>query len=367
LVPIQEWDEHQTKEPEIDLIELAKYIWYKRLFITKVTGVFIVIGLLIALLSPKEYQTGATLLPESQSTQRGAEGLLEQYGGMLGMSGINLNMDQQGMIPPTLYPHIVQSLPFQLELLNKEVEFAAFDTTTTVYAFFDEVYTPSVFSYVKGYTLGLPGKIIGLIKGAKNIDRPLPQGFAADSVVSVTKDQMSVIENMQGRVTVSLSEDTGVINLSVKMPDPHAAAQVGKTSIRLLKEYMTNYRTRKAKEDLRYAQQQLTDVRQGFEKAQNKLAEFRDSNVNLATAKAQTREQRLQSEYDLAFNVYNSVAQRVEQAKMKVQEQTPVVRILQPVQVPINDTTSGLTILIISIALGVILSISYLIIKFIIN
>jgi uncharacterized protein involved in exopolysaccharide biosynthesis len=352
-VPVEEWDERQTEETEIDLVELAQHIWDERLFIAKVTAVFIAIGLAVALLAPKEYQTGATLMPEMQSQQSGAAGLLEQYGGMLGMSGADLNMGQESTIPPTLYPQIVQSLPFQLELLNKEVEFAEFDTTTTVYSFFDEVYTPSVFSYAKEYTLGLPGKIIGLLKGEEEIERPLPQGFAADSVVSVTKDQMSVIENLQERVTVSLNEETGVINLTVKMPDPNAAAQVGKTSIGLLKEYMTNYRTRKAQEDLKYARQQLQDVRQRFEEAQNQLAEFRDSNQNLATAKAQTREQRLQSEYDLAFNVYNSVAQRVEQAKMKVQEQTPVVSILQPVQVPIEESSPNkIAIILIFMATG---------------
>jgi chromosome segregation ATPase len=159
-------------------------------------------------------------------------------------------------------------LPFQLELLNKKVHFADFDTTTTVYAFFDEVYTPSVFSYAMEYTIGLPGKIIGLlVKGEDEIKQPLPKGFAADSVVSVTKDQMEVIENMRERVTVSLSEETGVLNLTVEMPDPNAAAQVGKTSISLLKEYMTNYRTRKAQEDLEHARQQLEEVRTALQEA----------------------------------------------------------------------------------------------------
>ncbi|MFH5886311.1 Wzz/FepE/Etk N-terminal domain-containing protein [Halalkalibaculum sp. DA3122] len=364
-MPVEEWDERQTEEREIDLVELAKHIWDERFFIAKVTGVFIVIGLLVALLAPKEYQTGATLMPEVQSEQSGASSLLQQYGGLLGMSGGDLNMGQQGIIPPTLYPQIVQSLPFQLELLNKSVYFAEFDTTTTVYNFFDEVYTPSVFSYVTGYTIGLPGKIIGLIKGeGDEIKRPLPQGFATDSVVSVTKSQMEVIENMQQRVTVSLNEESGVINLSVEMPDPNAAAQVGKTSIALLKEYMTNYRTRKAQEDLEHALQQLEEVRQRFEEAQSRLAEFRDSNVNLATAQAQTREQRLQSEYDIAFNVYNSLAQRVEQAKLKVQEQTPVVSILQPVQVPLEDNTSGMVILVLITVVGFLLSIVWILIEY---
>jgi len=113
-----------------------------------------------------------------------------------------------------------------------------------------------------------------------------------------------------------------------------------------MREYVTNYRTRKAEEDLKFAREQMQTAMENFETAQNKLAEFRDSNINLSSARAQTQQQRLQSEYDLAFNVYNTLAQQVEQAKLKVQEQTPVVSVLQPVQVPVDDETSGLKILI---------------------
>ena len=57
-MPVEEWDERQTEETEIDLVELAQHIWDERLFIAKVTAVFIAIGLAVALLAPKEYQTG---------------------------------------------------------------------------------------------------------------------------------------------------------------------------------------------------------------------------------------------------------------------------------------------------------------------
>lgn len=345
LVPVEEWENEEKSEREIDLVELARYIWDNRKTIYKFTAVGIILGLLVALLSPKEYRSGATLIPETQSSQSGANSLLQRYGGLLGMSG-SADLGSEGLIPPQLYPQIVQSLPFQLELLNTEVRFPEFDTTTTVYHFFDEVYTPSVFSYLKAYTIGLPGKIIGLIKG-KGEERPLPRGFETDSIITLTKAQMEIIEGMRKRISVSLNEESGVINLYVEMPDPQAAAHVAKTSIGLLTEYVVNYRTRKAEEDLAFAQAQLETARQEFEASQNRWAEFRDQNINLATARAQTQQQRLQSEYDLAFNVYSSLAQQVEQAKLKVQEQTPVVSVLQPVQVPVEDTTSGLRVLVI--------------------
>lgn len=275
-------------------------MWDRRRFIAKVTGIFVIIGLLIALLSPVEYEINATLLPEAQSMQSGVSGLLEQYGGLLGMSS-NLSMGQERTIPPQLYPNIVQSLPFQLELLNTRTTFSEFDTTTTVYVFFDEIYTPSVFSYVIGYTIGLPGKIRGLFQEEAPV-QPLPKGFATDSIVSVTKNQMEVIEDMRERMTVGLDEESGTLTLTAEMPDPQAAAEIGQTGITLIKEYIKNYRTRKAMQNLEFAEEQMAKAKERFEQAQNRLVKFRDSNVILTTAKAQAEEQRLQSEFDLAFN-----------------------------------------------------------------
>jgi len=363
LVPVDEWQEEGERENEIDLVELAKHIWENRSTIYKFVAVGIVLGLAVALLSPKEYRSGATLMPEVESSQGGASRLLQQYGGLLGISG-NLDAGSEGMIPPQLYPQIVQSLPFQLALLNTEVEFSEFDTTTTVYRFFDQVYTPSVFSYVTAYTVGLPGQIIGLFK-EEEPEAALPRGFEVDSIISVTKDQMEIIDDMRERVSVSLNEESGVINLTVEMPDPNASAQVAKTSISLIKDYITQYRTRKAQEDLKFAEEQLQTAQERFEAAQNKLAEFRDGNVNLSSARAQTQQERLQSEYDLTFNVYNSLAQQVEQAKLKVQEQTPVVSVLQPVQVPVDDETSGLNIIIGFTLLGFLSTVTFLIIHYI--
>lgn len=54
-----------SREEEIDLIEVARKLWRNRRLILKVTGVFIVLGILVALFSPVEYSAGSTLVPQS--------------------------------------------------------------------------------------------------------------------------------------------------------------------------------------------------------------------------------------------------------------------------------------------------------------
>lgn len=348
-------------ESEISLIELFQVFWDKRLLILKITGTFIFLGLLIAVLSPKEYSTSATLMPEAQSTQSRAGSLLQQYGGFLGING-GLSMGQEGSIPPQLFPNIVQGLPFQIELMNTPVQFTEYDTTVTPHVFFTKIYSPTFFSYLLDYTVGLPGKLIGLLK-EEIPQKPLITKANRDSILSLSREQMETVETLRERLSVNINQETGLLTLTVEFPDPQAAAEIGKAGIFLLKEHVKQYRTEKARQNLEFAREQVREARERFEEAQNQLAEFRDSNLNLATAKAQTREQELQSEYDLAFNLYNSLSQRLEQAKLELQEETPVLTILQPVSVPLEDNTSGILILIVSGMLGAIISLGWVLVS----
>lgn len=365
LVPVDDWPQAgggKGGSQEIDLRALADHAWDRRQFIFKFTAVFVAIGLLIALLSPVEYQSGATLLPENQEGFSGAGGLLEEYGGLIGLGG-SIQLDQQESIPPKLYPDIVNSLPYQLEILNKEIYYSEYDTTVTNYNFFDDIYSPSILSYVKSYTLGLPGKIKSLFTEEAPED-PLPKGFEGDSIVTITKHQSIIVNQMRGRISVVLDDESGLINVSVEMPDPNAAAQIGQLSVNLLKEYITNYRTRKAEEDLEFTRGQMLNAEDEWRAVQVRLADFQDQNIGgQLTARAQTEEQRLQSEYDLAFNKYNSLAQKVEQAKLRVQEKTPVVTVLKPVQMPVdNAKPQRRLIVILSLFLGFLFSFGYVVI-----
>src|SRR5699024_8305679 len=124
---------------------------------------------------------------------------------------------------------------------------------------------------------------------------------------------METVKTMRQRLTVSVDQKTGVITLNSEFTDPQATAEIGQAGIVLLKDYMRDYRTRKANQDLEFGQGQVAEAKKDFEQAQQNLAEFQDSNLNLATAKAETRRQELQSQYDLAFNLYNSLNKHLQQ------------------------------------------------------
>lgn len=345
-------------DDEIYLLELLKTIWESRKTIYKFIAAGFVLGFLVAFLTPKEYLSSTTLMPEySTDSQGGASGLLQQYGSLIGLSGAGGYSSGSNAIRVELYPEIVQSLTFHKKLAEHEFYFPDKDTTTNFFDYYLEIKSPGIIGYLLDYTIGLPSKIIGLFSDGNKATRSTDTN---DQIISLTRDEMWVINELRSRVNASLNEKSGIVAVSVKMRDPDLAARVAQFTVEELTAYLFEYRTEKVQKGLEFIEEQLAKAQIRFEEAQLNLAEFRDSNQGNLTARALTEEQRLNSEYEVAFNLYNNLTQQFEEAKLKVQEETPIFKVLQPVQVPVNDQTSGVTILIVYILLGAMASISWI-------
>ena len=347
-------------EDEIDLLELAKTIWSKRMFIVKVVTLGAVIGVFAALLSPKEYKSTATLMPEySTESGGGASSLLRQYGGLLGMSGGSYATNSNA-IRVDLYPNIVQSTNFQLKLMDQPFYFSDINQEATLFDYYTELNSPGVMGLLAEYTIGLPGKILGAFIPKKELMTTVPGDANESMVLNLSKEEFGVISTLRQKITASLDEESGIVSVTVTLPDNVAAAAVTEYTIKELTEYLTEYRTEKVLRDLTFVEEQLATAEARFEEAQLTLAEFRDSNQGMLSARAQTEEQRLNSEYQIAFNLYNGLTQQYEEAKLKVQEETPMFKTLEAVQVPLEDETSGAMILIVFIMLSGIGSIGWI-------
>ncbi len=351
------------REEEIDLIELARKIWAERKLIARTVGVFVALGLLVAFGSTTEYRSEARLLPELRKEEGGASGLLNRFSGLSGLAGIDLGMmGGVDAISPQLYPEVLKSTPFMLHLLNTRVEIPSLDTTATVYDYMTELKKTSLMGYIGKFTVGLPGTILKMFRKE---DKTVPNTRTGSrGPIRITKMQSEVIEELQDRIRANTDQKNGVITVSAEFPDPVLAAQVAEEALDYLQEYITNYRTNKAANDLAFIREQHDRARGDFEKAQQALATFRDENRNVISARVQSEEERLQAEYNLAFNVYNSLAQQLEQARIRVQEETPVYTQLDPVKIPAEKSKPRrLVLLTIFIILSVSLSIFWIIIK----
>ena len=74
-----------------------------------------IIGLIVAIFSQKEYTASSTMVPQLSKSQSKLGGLSS----LAAMAGFNLDMNMEtSELSPYVYPQIVQSVPFQLELME---------------------------------------------------------------------------------------------------------------------------------------------------------------------------------------------------------------------------------------------------------
>ena len=286
----------KPEEQEIDLIELAQKVWAERKMLYKVCGIAAVIGLIVGFSIPKEYSTEVTLAPESASKMNAGS-----MGALAAMAGINLGGASAGedALSPELYPDIVKSTPFLLELFDVKVKDQKGKIDTTLYAKYQR-------SSWMGTVVSAPFKALGWTLSLFK-DKPEKKEGKIDPF-RLTLDETRVAEALSKRILVTIDKKTGVTTLEVTMQDPLISASLTDTVMRCLQNYITDYRTNKARHDLAFTEKLYNEAKADYQNAQKKYATFADANQNVVLLSYRAEQERLKNEVELAYTVYTQVS-----------------------------------------------------------
>ena len=115
-----------------------------------------------------------------------------------------------------------------------------------------------------------------------------------------------------------------------------SSATMAETVTQRWQEYITTYRTNKASHDLVYTELLYNEAQQNYYDAQQRYAKYVDGNQNVVLRSYKTEEERLQNEMNVAYGLYNQMAQQLQMSKAKVMEITPVYTVVQPATVPLR-------------------------------
>ena len=313
------------QEQEIDLIELAKKLLENWRFILKVCAIGLVVGIVVAFSIPKEYETKVILAPETNSAQSG------NIGTLAAMAGINLQQNTGSELSPQLYPDIVSSTPFLLGLFKVEVKDSKKNIDMSLYTYLSEKQKAAWWSYI----MSAPFKLIGLFS-SKKAENTVVRDTIDSRVITLSNMQQGILGALKSRINVSVNKSTGVISLSSTMQSAEISAAVADTVISYMQKYIIGYRTQKARKDLDYTAQLYNEAQKNYYDAQSNLSKYMDENQGIVLARYRNTQERLQNEANVAFGVYNQMAQQLQMAKMKVQDTTPVYTIIQPAVVPLG-------------------------------
>ena len=281
----------QSEEQEIDLIELAQKVWAGRKLVLKVCGVAVLVGLVVAFSIPKEYSTSVTLAPET-----GSKSSTGGMGALAAMAGINLGSSTgEDALSPELYPDIVSSTPFLLEMFDVKVADQKGKINTTLYEYLDKYQRAPWWGAVASAPFKALGWVVSLFK-----DAPEEQGDAKIDPFYLTADQAGIADALSHRISVSVDKKTGVTTLTVTMQDPLISAALTDTVMHCLQNYITDYRTNKARHDLAFTEKLFNEAQENYYEAQQKYARFMDGNQNIIMQSFRTEQERLQNEMNLA-------------------------------------------------------------------
>lgn len=321
-----EVQEPENDELEIDWMEILRKIIAIRKTLYKAAGVGVVLGIIIVLSIPKQYTVTVTLSPEmnGDKTAGGPASLASLFlgGGVTSSSSDALNV--------TLAPDIVASTPFILELFNTHVQTLNGELDTTLVTYLDKQKQPWW-----GYIKAIPGIAINTIKSlfTEKVDT-----VSILNPFQLTEKEAAKVEGLRKAIIANVDKKTAMTTITVTLQDPKVTAIVADSVVGKLQQYIVDYRIKKAKEDCAYLEELYKERQQEYYDAQSKYAHYFDTNRNIAFQSVRAEQERLQNDMNLAYQVYSQVAQQLQVARAKIQEEKPVFAVVEPASIPLQPS-----------------------------
>lgn len=310
---------------EIDLEEIFFKLWASRRLYIKVLGIVFVLTCILVLSVPRTYSTSVTLAPESDNSSS----LSGSMSSIASMMGVRVGTSDDA-IYPELYPNILESSPFLLDMFDVHVESGERNISATYYDYMlkhqKHPWWYYIISSVKKFTKKVFGKA-----PTENDDNPLNPFF-------LTKEEKAIMEIIKKTISCSVDKKTEVITIVASDQDPYISACLADTVCRKLQEYIVRYRTNKSRNDYEYMDKLYQVAKQEYLEAQEKYARFTDSNQSLIRTKSKAQGDLLENEMNMAFNAYQQISEQLQLARAKVQESTPAFTVIQPAVVPLKPS-----------------------------
>ena len=318
----------QEEQSSIDFRKLFKDILkHKWLYIIVMVVTFVVVAI-FSLALPNFYTCTVKLAPELSGSKSG--------GGLAAMAstfGVTLPTNATEALYPTLYPELVNSVDFKTSLFPTMVtiEGKKKGETSRTMPYYDYLKNEQKKVWWKE-ALAAPKKLISKLRSKEEEDTKSDQ----IDPFRLTQKQAGIVEALNKKVVCDVDKKTMVITISVTDQDPVIAATMCDSVKCHLQEYITDYRTSKARVDLEYNRKICEEAKERYDKACMAYSSYSDANQHVILQSVRQKQVALENEMQLQYNAYMQAAAQLLQAEAKVQEETPAFTTLQSATVPVK-------------------------------
>lgn len=314
----------EKKIIDINLAKVLKLLIKDRKKLCITALVFGIIGVALAFGTPKVYKSTVILAPEESGA--GFSGSISSLASMVGM---NMKIGQTGdAIYPEIYPDLMASTDFIVGLFPIIV---TTDKTKEKYTYQD---------YLQNHQkMAISAYPMAFIKELIKEKEPEPGPGHKVNPFRLTKQEYDVAQAISHNITCSVDKKTNVITIVVEDQDPLIAATIADSVQIHLQRAITDYRTKKARVDLVYMDTLFMEARKQYDKASKKYAEYADANQDVILQTYQQKQDELENDMQLKYNIYTQVVEQRQLAQAKLQERTPAFTIVQHPSVPVKHSS----------------------------
>lgn len=330
--------EKKDNNINIELASIIKVLHSERSILYKAIIAGFVIGGIISYSLPKTYQVDISLSPESGvSGTNGLSGIAS----MFGLGGTSAGFGEDALTF-NMFPEIVKTNPFALEMLQIPIQTQKGDSII-LYDYLNTEKRPW-WSHV----MGAPGM---LIEGIKSLFKEKQKdSIKVIDPFRLTPEQNRRIGMLKKVLKVETDKKSNMTKVTVSLQDPLAAAIVADSAVHKLQEYITDYRTRKAKQDYDFQFNLCEQYKKEYFEAQQEYAKFADANRNVILQTITSEKERLQKNLTLAEQIYSQSMGQLQVLSGKVQEAKPVFAVVEPATVPLAPASPKKMLIIIAFA-----------------
>lgn len=353
------------EEKDINLVDVLSIFKKGRKTIIITTAVFFAIGVFLALFSPRSFKAECIFVPQTNQSFSASK-----YSSIASMMGMDLDMSgSDGPISPKVYPNILENKSYLKDLMYTPIHFEKSETPITIYDYctHNEYRKFNLVSTIEQYTIGLPFMLLGAImpdRSKHEKDVEIFNSTLDSTMVTLTYTEDKVARFLKNSIDIDVDAKNGFLTYTAIMPEALASAEVCQTGFDLLKQYVSDFKLAKSKRNLSFIEEQHNQAKDDYDSKRRAVAYYVDSHKGIMTAASLLEQTRLESDAELAKQLYQELAKNLLSSRVKLEEDNVTFTELAPVAVPARKfKPRGTVLTFVWTFLGLIVSAAYVWIK----
>lgn len=333
-----------VKKGKVDYLETTKILIKKRISLFRNSVIITVFGIIFSLLIDNEYTSSTKILPQYSTSNQLTTSTLGDIASIAGFSLDGLE-SSQNEISPLLYPQIFNSTLFQYKILNAKISYNNKN------------------DYVKKILFEKSKSILDFLPELSflNANTKFEKKNTESTTSKLTRDEYLMIIKLKKIISIMVNKKEGYFQIVSTYEDPFVAAELTNISTNLLQDYIINLKIKKSKEKLLFIEERYIEIKKDFEDIQLQLAKFKDKNKNISTEKEKIELDRLESQYNISFNLLLNISNEYENQLIQVKEDTPIFTVIEETYIPVIKSYPKRSLIVISfILIGLILNYFYI-------